>query len=509
MSGPAYREDPGNRRPFRRQVLLNTASSGIANGWAMVVALASLPALLHGLGVEAFGVWVLLQTFSATNGWCSLADLGVVVATIREGSARAADGDLDGVRSVASSSMALSGALGLAAAALLVAIGPWLLPAVFDTPPALTHALRWGIVFLAVQIVLDLLINSVEASLEALQRVDLSRAVDIGRRTLVVGTASVTALVTGSLVSTVAAAAAATAVALAIGLVVLTAKLPRWRVGPTEARLLLREGRAIALLRPLGVVHRTMDRVIVGIVVGPAAVALVEIATQLQAAADAVLSAASYAIVPASSWLARRDDRDSIAELLERGTRYSLVATMPVVVAVATLSGPMVHVWLGRRYDEAVGLAVVAVLNIAIAAPISVGSQLLVGMGRAATVTRAAAVALLVNLVVTWVLVAQIGLVGAFLGTIASTVVITPLVTRAFLGEAGVSTAQFVRRAVAPVLPPVLAQMAVTLAVVALPWGAWPTLIVGGAAGLAAYCLVAWRVTIGADETRQLLSEVR
>ena len=139
---------PGGR--FRRQVLLNTASSGAANVWAMIVALVSLPALLAGLGTEGFGAWALLQTFSATNGWLSLADLGVVVATIRESSGRASEDDLDGVRSIASSSLALSAGMGVIAAGLLAAIGPWLLPALFDTDAALSHELRLGVVILAV-----------------------------------------------------------------------------------------------------------------------------------------------------------------------------------------------------------------------------------------------------------------------------------------------------------------------------------------------------------------------
>src|SRR3954467_10992070 len=77
-------------RPFRRRVLLNTASTGVANIWAMVVALATLPLLLHGLGAQAFGLWVLLQTFSAVTGWLSLVDLGVGTATARAVAERAA-----------------------------------------------------------------------------------------------------------------------------------------------------------------------------------------------------------------------------------------------------------------------------------------------------------------------------------------------------------------------------------------------------------------------------------
>ncbi len=69
--------------PFRRRLLRNTAATAAANGWTMVLSLASVPFLLRGLGIEAFGVWALLQSFSAVTGWLSLADLGVGLAATR------------------------------------------------------------------------------------------------------------------------------------------------------------------------------------------------------------------------------------------------------------------------------------------------------------------------------------------------------------------------------------------------------------------------------------------
>src|SRR5437764_4998319 len=174
-------------RPFRRRVLLNTVSTGIANLWAMVVALATLPLLLHGLGAQVFGTWVLLQTFSAVTGWFSLVDLGVGTATARAVAERASLDDEHGVRTTAASAMTLFFAFGGVCAVALALAGTRWLPSLFHTSSGLRADLRFAIVLFSVQVLLDLMTEGAEACLEGLQRIDLSRAVDAVRRTLVAG----------------------------------------------------------------------------------------------------------------------------------------------------------------------------------------------------------------------------------------------------------------------------------------------------------------------------------
>ena len=500
-----------SRRPFRRQVLVNTASSGIANVWAMVVAFVSLPLLLRGLGQDAFGTYVLLMTFSATNGWFSLGDLGVVVATTREVASRASAGDDVGTRQSVSSSLALCTGLGLIGGLALAVVGPIVLPTLFNTPDDLVGPLQSAIVALAVQIVLDLAINSLEASLEGLQRVDLSRWVDMFRRTIVVGATATAALITGDLLTVAIASATATGVAAVVAVVVLWRQLPRFATVPSRIDHigLLRYGSSVALLRPLGVLQRTMDRVIVGAVLGPAAVALVEIAAQLQAGAEAVLSASSYAVVPASSWLTAREDHGTMGELAERGTRYSVLATLPLVIAIATLSPAIVAVWVGPNYAEAAGLTTVAVLSVALAAPLAVGSQMLLGMGRASTILRAALVAVAINLSLSILLVHVIGIVGVFIATLVGAAVLLPLLGRPFLRATGLGLGTFVRTTLRPVLAPAVLQLIVTLAVVALPLSALATVIAGGGLGVAVFGSAALRWSLAPGELAELRSVLR
>ena len=493
-------------RPFRRQLMVNSLASGLANGWAMLAALISVPLLLSGLGREAFGVWALVMTFSATNGWMSLADLGVVVATTRQVSAQAAVGDDAGVRrSVATAFVMVAVFATIAAGALAVAAV--FLPQLFKTPPRLVTPFRIALTLMAAQVIVDQVINVAEASLEGLQRVDLSRAADALRRLLVVAATSTAALVTHRLVDVAVAAFVATVVSSAVAMAMLGLHLPGFLVRPSRqtAIELFRIGREIAVLRPLGVLQRTMDRALVGVVLGPGAVALVEVATQLQSAPEAVLSATSYSVVPASSWLGARSDRASLSELVRRGTKYSMLATVPVAIAVGTLARPFLTLWVGRRFDSAAELVAMGAACVISTAPLAVGSQLLVGLGRTRVVLRSAAVALVINFVVSVWLLHVLGVIGVFVGTLVGNLGLLVVMGPAVLEEAGIGVGGFLRTVVWPVVPAALAQLAVAVSLLQLELAPIWSLVLVGTASLAAFVVVARFTALSGGE----LAEIR
>ncbi len=497
--------------PFRRQVLVNTFSSTLANAWSMLVTLVALPVTLGGLGSELFGVWVLITTFSAANGWFSLADLGIGITTTRRIADLDAVGDRDGIRRTVSASAAALAALGLLGGGLLATIGAVGLPTVFGVPSSAVHQAQIALVIYSLQVLVDMVVYSTQASLDGLNRVDVSRVVEVVRRTLAGLGTGAAALITASLIAVAAASLLASLIALvgAAGLLRRQLGAGAARPRPGEVRSLFREGRGAALLRPLGVIQRTMDRMLVGVLLGPSAVTLVEVATQLQAAADAVLASSINAVVPASSWLARTRGRKALAELAERGTKYSLLLTAPVIVAVATLSAPLIDLWLGPEFSQAASLTSIAVLNVAIAAPVALGSQMLLGTGHANSITRAAALALVVNLVASIVLVGVVGVVGVFIGTILGALLLLPLLGIPFLQLTGLTGFEFARRAVWPVVLPTLGQVVVSLVIVSLGWSSWLTLVAGGGLGLVTYLVSVRLFSVDPGEIDRLRAEAR
>ena len=93
----------------------------------------------------------------------------------------------------------------------------------------------------------------------------------------------------------------------------LKSALAPWWAGIPRRTGYRREGRSVLLTDPRRLdkqrLPRTVDRFVVGVLLGPGAVSLVEIATQLQNGADAVLSASSYAVVPGAAHLDAHGDR--------------------------------------------------------------------------------------------------------------------------------------------------------------------------------------------------------
>lgn len=493
-------------RPFRRRVLLNTAATVVGNGWAMVVALATVPILLRGLGAELFGTWVLLQTFSAITGWISLADLGAGTATTRAVAQHAAAGNDAGTQRTVATGMAVFAGMGVVSAILLGLLGPAALPTLFNTPNAAVGALRTATVLFAIQVLVDLLTEGCEACLEGLQRVDLSRLLDAVRRGLVAVATGIAANVWHSLEAVALWSLIASLVGTAVAVTVLRRNARVSRPSWTEARQLLRYARTVALLRPIGVLHRTMDRVVVGAVLGPQAVALVEIATQVQNGADAVLSATSYAVVPSASWLQSRGDEDTLRELFETGTRYSVLATYGVVIPVMVMAAPLVHLWVGDRYADAAGLSTVALVYVLATAPVAVGSNLLLGIGAAGEILKAALAAVVVNLVASIVLVNAFGVVGAFIGTLTGTAFLIPLLSRSALRTTRTTAKDFVRKSVLPSVAPGASAAVVAGVPLLTPLSDLARVAIGVPASLATFAVMALRLSLSTEDRSSLRS---
>src|SRR5438034_393898 len=74
-----------------------------------------------------------------------------------------------------------------------------LLPAAFDVPHELRSAVRFAAGVFAIQVFFELVASGAGACLDGLQRIDLSRLADAGRRTVVAAATAITALQGGGL----------------------------------------------------------------------------------------------------------------------------------------------------------------------------------------------------------------------------------------------------------------------------------------------------------------------
>ena len=467
---------------------MNTAAAGAGNAWAIVVNLISLPLLLRGLGADGLGLWVLLQSFSARRGWLSLADLGIGLAATRSIARGSGSGaQRSEIDTLIATTWAVSVILGLAAAALLATVGLWLLPGLFRTPDGLRTHVELAIGLYALQVPCDLLIDAANDCLTGLQRVDSARAIDALRRTLV-GAATVgAALVYHNIAAVAAASASATLVAAGVGIPLFArSALPRARPSISVARRLISDSATLGLFAAFCVVQATMDRLVVGFVLGPSQVAITEIALQVYNGADAILAAVTGAVIPAAAYLHGRGDRTGLRILLMTGSKYVCLTSLPFTIGAMVLAWPLVATWVGGQYAPAVLPIVLAMVYLLIATPSQVASYIVQTGPSSRSLIRAYILATSANLILTIGLVPYLGVPGAFLATV-------PAMRLAF-SDASAAPHEFSRASLVPVLLPCVALISTIAALTLLHTPTRLLLLLGTLLGGAAYCAVAiWR----------------
>lgn len=400
----------------------------------MVVSLIALPVLLNGLGPSSFGLWSIIQAFSAVNGWISVLDFGLALGGSRW--IAQAMGAEDSYRALAGAKTILRVFLGLAVILLLLTCAVAICLGVFTS--AEVQVVDSSLVSLSVvvglQAAIDIASRGPVAVLEGVQRLDLSRLSDSVRRTLMLSASCVAAMVSGDLTTTLLAATCATGLSLFLPFVLIR-RIEGLKAARSDLALMkdvFHDCRGLALLRPLGVLNRTMDRFILGTFADMHAVAALEVANGLQAGASAVVSGSTDAVTTSVAFSARRKDRDAATEVVFRMTRLSLAVTSPTLLPLIIFPDVVLRVWLGTSTpDLAVQFTRVSCFALLVNALIASLSNALVGHGRSDLVTRAAAFSIVVNLLFSVGLTQGFGSVGVVYGTLGGAIILLFAVLRA------------------------------------------------------------------------------
>jgi O-antigen/teichoic acid export membrane protein len=499
---------PDTRGGFRRQVVRNGATTVGGNLWALIVGAITLPITLRGLGREQFGLWVLIQTLSAVSGWLSLTDLGLRTAAVRAIAGPLARGEQAVANRIAGSTVRLLVALGVVTATAMYVFGRFALPSLFGAPAALEPEVRLALTWFALQVALELALIAMQCLLEGSQRIDVARGVHALRQTFVGVGVAVAASTSHRLPVVAATSAVGTGLALlaAIALVWSRALVRPAGSSLTDVRELATYGVQIGAINATGVLHRTMDRVIVGAIYGPAPVALIEVATQISNGAQTMLTT-SHAITAAAPWLHARAEPARLRTLLLRGTKLTTLASIPAIVIATVLAGPIITMWMGPSYREAAGLTALAVLGVALAAPAQAASLILQGTGRAKAVLLPATIAVLANLGLSIWFAHALGLAGVFVATaVTAAALMLPLIGAA-LRATDTTAEEFLADALRPAVLPTLAALGgASIGLLANS----PLVQVGTGTvfGVAAWGAATWFVALRADERHELRTSI-
>lgn len=421
-----------------------------------VVALVTTPILLHHLGTDAFGIWVLAGSVIL---YLELFEFGFGSATTKL-VAEDALVDPEAVTRTVNTSIAVLTLFGLAALVVGL-VAARLAPTWFSMPGQLEQQAVVTFAILSVSLAVSIPLDTFGGALTGHQRIDLLSMTNLALN-LLTGLGAVTVVLLGGGLVPLALGAAAVSLAMhpvrwrLLKRLVPTMRLSLRHVDRHRIRSTARTS-GWFLLRDVAIVAiNRIDLLVVGVALGVREVGLYAIGLKLAQLGHKALVPLAAVFFPHASSLSRRGSQSDIGALLVDGTRIAMLAGMPIMLALGILSDLTVRAWVGQGHQVAASVLVWLALGRGLMSATETPRGLLAGAGHIKAVAVLTVVEAAANLALSVALVGPLGPAGVALGTVLAVVLVSLPTSILLAGRvAGVSVRSLASKAFAPHLVPV------------------------------------------------------
>ena len=414
----------------------NVATSYVQLSVALVAAVATSRAIVNSLGADGYGVWALLQALTA---FTVLMVGGLAPALLRYMARFLGKGEPEAALEVARTGLSfLRRAIVLAIIAGIL-VYAFLLPRLQIPEPMLDSAsVCWWLLLAAAVLEIRALLPKV--TLSALQRHDVRNWAQSGIVVIQ------TVLIVASMQLGLGLEALGALRMMAFALLLLSWEALARKLFPFPYRLrkgerfdrgeLLRFSRATTVIFLSETMVHSMDALVIGVVVGAAAVAFYTPAARLAETVRAIVYSVVNVVTPRAAELHGRGDTAAFEELVSRGSRVCGFVAGPFIAAGIVCGDYLLAAWLGSEFFAAYPILVALLLQVFFLASTSVLEGGLIASGAAESLARAHVFTALLNIVLSVWWVHAFGLIGpaaatAVTGAIMGGVVIPSLYGRA------------------------------------------------------------------------------
>ncbi len=416
---------------------------------AIVASLVTATALGRTLTLAEFGIYGFVVTLATylyfAAGSAETAAVTAIAGATTPGEYEAAF----------SRSIVVFGAFGLIAG-ILIAAGGSLLVGAFSFPAELVHQARLGVLMVGALTAVGWMLKVFQDLQRATERfVAASISEAVGNTAAVVGV--VVALVLDAPLWVIIGAGSSIAFYVGVAaLVMVTVRRVPWSfrasaVRGADLRSFLGFSGAMFAVSASDLVINSMDRTVVAALRSASTLGLYEAASRVNTLIRQWTGTLSVTLLPVLSRTKAHGQADVERDLLLRGTKYVLAAVVGPTVVLMVLADRILAVWLGERFTDAAPAAVIFLALWLVAPNLTVANTVVVVERRMRQLLIYSWATAAVNLVLSVVLTALLGLVGVAIGTTAAYLLLMPyFVSFAFRGK-DVTVADFARTVWRPV----------------------------------------------------------
>ena len=337
----------------KRQILKNVGSSWFALGVNVVVGIFLSPYILHRLGDDAFGLWILI--FSVT-GYYGLFDLGIRSSIVRYIAKYSANDESDELNRLVNTAMFSYSGIGVVTMTVTL-IATYYVDSIFRVPTEFLITARWLLLMVGTSVSLGFPIGVFSGILEGLQRFYLLNFTTISS-TLLRALLIVVALRRGG--GLLSVALVTVSLPLLSGLanaIVVMHHLPlrfgfRYLSRSSLRRIASYSGTTFLII-VAGRLRFKTDAVVIGTFVSAAAVTYFTIGSRLVDYAAETVSSLAQIFVPMSSQSQAVGDLDALRKIFVLGNRACAFIIFPITAIFTILGKSVIEAWVGPKYVAA------------------------------------------------------------------------------------------------------------------------------------------------------------
>ncbi len=389
----------------------------------LTVALVAIPPLVHGLGVERFG---LLSLAWIVVGYFSFFDLGMGRALTKLVADRLAAKEQSSIPPLVWTSLMLMLALGIAGGAIIWGIAPWVVGRALKVPAALGQESVLSFSVLATSVPIVTVTAGLRGVLEAQQRFRILNLIRIPSSMFFFVGPLLVLPFSHSLVPVMMVLVAGRLLAGVAHLLACLHAMPHLHHGFRLQRSLINPviefGSWMTVSNVIGPLMVYLDRFLVGILLSIGAVAYYTAPFDMVNRLWVIPGALAGVLFPAFA-VSLAEDRERVGLLLNRGNKYVFLVVFPIILSIVTLAPEGLRFWLGPAFAQNSSsvlrwLAVGVFINCLAHVPMA----LIHSAGRPDITAKLHLAELPLYLVAVWVLTKKMGIEGtaiAWVGRVA------------------------------------------------------------------------------------------
>ncbi len=409
------------------RILRNVSSNWAGFAVNTLVTLALTPFVLGHLGIERYGIWVLITSLL---GYYGMLDLGFRAGVNQFLTRYVAVEDYSRANVVISTAMALLTSLA-ALIVVLTIVAAFLVPGWFDIPAADQEEAFICILLVGGAAAWQIALSPFASVFVAVQRFDISNLIGISMRLLgAAGTVFVLQRGFG-LIGVAAVKAATTVLGYLVRWLVASRLLPGisisfQNVHLAELRNIGSFGLWNFLMSVTSYIYLHFLPIIVAAFMPVAAVGHYALAAAIWHQLYALFNTIGQVVYPAAAELHAKEERQTLNRLFVDGPRLLLLVVIPVVLAVFVWADDFYRLWIGEQYlTGGPFVSIATLLRVMLVATVigyvsNIAGQILLGAGRIRSLAILKSSGALLALILISVFISSLGLIAIPLSVLVS-----------------------------------------------------------------------------------------